>query len=352
MASPPENSHRVSYADIAAKANVCKMTVSRVLRGNPRVNPEIASRVIDVAKELGYVPNPQVSQLMTYLRGIRRSSDRGVIGYINCHNFTEEGSYEKYFRRYINGAKSRAADLGYIIEEFNLFDPGFSSERLGQILYSRGIKGVIFSPISRPDKLPDWSSLEFATVSIGAIDKHPEHLTVAHDPFGAIETARNGMLAGGWKRTGLFLIPAYEEFYMRSWQAGFWTFSDFHSMRGAQRWIYILPSYQANQAEEGYNRILAWIESNSLDSVICNFPYRLLEHLENQNVVVGRDFGICGLDWIEHLGQVAGVDQCYAQQGAIAVEMVAKKIESLESGPSHWASSLSHSGVWKRGRTA
>ena len=53
---------------IAALAGVSAMTVSRALRNNPRITPEVRSKVHKVALKLGYRPDPQVVKLMNHLR--------------------------------------------------------------------------------------------------------------------------------------------------------------------------------------------------------------------------------------------------------------------------------------------
>ena len=55
---------RPSLNDIALAASVSKMTVSRVLRNQRKVASETREAVLAAAKELGYVPDPQVTRLM------------------------------------------------------------------------------------------------------------------------------------------------------------------------------------------------------------------------------------------------------------------------------------------------
>ncbi|WP_125616467.1 LacI family DNA-binding transcriptional regulator [Specibacter cremeus] len=55
----------VSIDDVAARANVSTATVSRALRGLPRVSPATRAKVLAIADELGYVPSPSASRLAT-----------------------------------------------------------------------------------------------------------------------------------------------------------------------------------------------------------------------------------------------------------------------------------------------
>ncbi|MCZ2403340.1 LacI family DNA-binding transcriptional regulator [Paenarthrobacter sp. Z7-10] len=55
----------VSIGDVAAEANVSTATVSRAIRGLPRVNPATRARILAVADALGYVASPSASTLAT-----------------------------------------------------------------------------------------------------------------------------------------------------------------------------------------------------------------------------------------------------------------------------------------------
>lgn len=54
---------RVTLADVAAAADVSPITVSRALRGERGVNPELVARVQAVVERLGYVPDPAARAL-------------------------------------------------------------------------------------------------------------------------------------------------------------------------------------------------------------------------------------------------------------------------------------------------
>src|SRR3989339_1516404 len=47
----------MSINEVAKKAAVSRMTVSRVMRGSPSVSVETSKRVLRVMKEVGYVPS-------------------------------------------------------------------------------------------------------------------------------------------------------------------------------------------------------------------------------------------------------------------------------------------------------
>ena len=54
---------RVTLADVASLAGVSPITVSRALRGERAVDPELVARVKQAADRLGYVPDPAARAL-------------------------------------------------------------------------------------------------------------------------------------------------------------------------------------------------------------------------------------------------------------------------------------------------
>ena len=61
--SRPRATGRVTLADVAHAANVSPITVSRALRGERAVDPELVARVQEAVQRLGYVPDPAARAL-------------------------------------------------------------------------------------------------------------------------------------------------------------------------------------------------------------------------------------------------------------------------------------------------
>ena len=73
MPSPePSSTPRVTSRDVAATAGVHQSTVSRALRGDPRISPATREHIEGVASDLGYVPNRPARSL--------RERKSGVVG--------------------------------------------------------------------------------------------------------------------------------------------------------------------------------------------------------------------------------------------------------------------------------
>ena len=64
----------VTSKDIARKLKISQSTVSRALRGDPRVAAETAARVLEAARQMNYTPNLAARSLIT-----RRTGTVGVV---------------------------------------------------------------------------------------------------------------------------------------------------------------------------------------------------------------------------------------------------------------------------------
>jgi LacI family transcriptional regulator, repressor for deo operon, udp, cdd, tsx, nupC, and nupG len=61
--TPPSGPQHATIADVAKLAKVSKATVSRAMRDFPHVRPELRERVLQAARQLNYVADPNASRL-------------------------------------------------------------------------------------------------------------------------------------------------------------------------------------------------------------------------------------------------------------------------------------------------
>lgn len=96
----------VSIEDVAAQAQVSTATVSRALRGLPRVSPATRARVLAAAQELGYVPSRSASGLAS---GLTRTVGL-LVPFVD----------RWYFGRAVEGIDQVLRDSGYNLLLFSL----------------------------------------------------------------------------------------------------------------------------------------------------------------------------------------------------------------------------------------
>ena len=106
----------VSIEDVAAAAGVSTATVSRAVRGLPRVSPATREKILDIAQALGYVASSSASGLAT-----GRTRTIGVLAPFVSRWF---------FSKAIEGADRELHDRQYNLSLFNLGGHGSHRERL------------------------------------------------------------------------------------------------------------------------------------------------------------------------------------------------------------------------------
>jgi len=124
--------------DVAKKANVSAMTVSRVINNASSIKEETRQRVLKAIKELDYIPNRTAQSLS--------SKDSKLLSLI-ITDITNP-----FFTRIARGAEDRANESGYQVV-FSNSDETISKESAYiRSVISRGIDGVLLVPASEQSK--------------------------------------------------------------------------------------------------------------------------------------------------------------------------------------------------------
>jgi LacI family transcriptional regulator len=177
----------VTLKQIAARAKQSVATVSYALRGHPKIPEATRERVRAVADALGYRPNPRVASLMAHIRGAQARPHAERIGFIWVHTTRRIAARDPFLRLVFNGARRRAEQAGFALEEFWTNDPGMTDRRLQEILRARGIVGVVLSPVTTAESSLafEWDWGCFAPAVIGNVTWTPElHHAGHHHYFG------------------------------------------------------------------------------------------------------------------------------------------------------------------------
>lgn len=125
----------VRLKDIAERAGVSAMTVSKVLRDAPDISAKTKTRVKTLAQEMGYVPD-------TLAQGLRTRTTRTIGLVISAVT-------NPIFSRAILAIEQQAHEAGYeLILAHSLNDPA-REEAVIRRLLSRRVDGLIISPVYR-----------------------------------------------------------------------------------------------------------------------------------------------------------------------------------------------------------
>jgi LacI family transcriptional regulator len=202
---------RVTIRDIAKKTGLHFTTVSLGLRNSPRLNAATRAKIQKQAQKMGYRPDPMLAALNAYRQSKSQPQYQATIAWINNWRQRDQMLANEEFREYYEGAKERADERGYILEEFWLHEPGMSVEKFNRILKARNIQGMLIAPQPESQSILPFSYEELSTVALG-YSMHPtpmhvvtnHHIHSMHLLFGQLRDL-------GYKRMGLCMSHAIDK---------------------------------------------------------------------------------------------------------------------------------------------
>lgn len=174
---------RAKLADVARVAGVSPATVSRVLNGNSRVDPELAKRVHDARAELGYRGN-------SLARGLRKQANN-VIGVL------VPDVANPFFTDLVRSIEDTIRGHGMLLVLCNTDEtPGREEDYLG-LLIDQQVAGIIVAPVFEHSTL--LPELARGHIPLVAIDREIEAAQIDAVVFDNAEGARR--LTGDLLRT-------------------------------------------------------------------------------------------------------------------------------------------------------
>jgi len=190
---------RILLKEIARATGLSVSTVSIALRDSPLASATTRRRVQRAAKKLGYSPDPALAAFGASLR-TRRSEPSAVLGLvgISVENQKSEGPWDS--GRLLNQA---AAKRGYLLR---IYDPAEfrCDEELSEVLYRRGVRGVIIKARAPASRVPSLQWDRFSVVSCDWPSPHPcpfHH--VSNDSFHSLMMAYERVCDLGYRHIGL-----------------------------------------------------------------------------------------------------------------------------------------------------
>jgi len=334
----------VSLQRIAERAGVSAMTVSRALRNEPRVAKATRERILSIATELGYRPDPQLSRIMTQLQDRRRTRERETIAVIREAETGSDLPGPTYQYVPIDAIRKRAERYGYLVEEFWLGVEGMTPDRMDGILDARGIRGVIASPQSSgmPVRDLDYDRLAAATFGYGL--QTPSLHRAAGNMTLAIRIATTELERRGYERIGLALSQWVEARAENAYTA---TLLHYQTGIPVERRIppFLFPG---NDLDSGRDAFLEWIAKDQPDSLI-SFDRKVPEWLAEAGLGIPEDMGLVVHDWTERMTGFAGVNHRREHVASAAVDLVVAQLLQNECGIPEAPRQILIPPVWETG---
>lgn len=343
------SSYMPSQRAIAAALRLSQSTVSRALRGDLSISPQIRDRVREKAREMGYRSNPHISTLMAHIRTCRPVADKGSIALILDTSSKSEALQLQTYREQYEGMVSHAHELGFNTSVFCMRESGMTPQRIGHILAARGIQGVIFFPPcaggDRQAALIDWSNYSCAT--IGATWREPVMDRVRTDYHSDVDEVMHELLHRGYRRIGLALSPRMVELMIdsvvscREERFRLWQLRINESCR--------IPLFSGEPGLASVSDFKQWLHDWRPDVVVSVLGKEKV-WLDELSIRVPGDIGFVCLN--RPLGSsISGMEENHRVIGGTAIDLVISRILNNDFGkPAHPRMLLIKS-RWEEGQT-
>lgn len=151
----------VTIYDIAKKANVSAMTVSRVINNSGNISPKTREKVEAIIKELGYIPNSSARSLTSKKTKILSLMVTDIAN--------------PFFTNIARGAEDKAMQMGYQLMLCNSDENVEKESKYIDMLISTGTDGVLVAPANDSSK-KNLQKLSKYKIPFVLIDRYIEEL--------------------------------------------------------------------------------------------------------------------------------------------------------------------------------
>ncbi|HEY0256743.1 MAG TPA: hypothetical protein VGC39_04805 [Candidatus Methylacidiphilales bacterium] len=306
-------------------------------------------RIKHIAKDLGYVADPMLSALNAYRHAKRPLNDQGVVAWITSDPGRDDWRYES-FRLYREGAAAALARHGYQVEDFWLREPGMTSKRASQILFNRGIRGILICPLPTSYGHLSLQWERFSAVTFGYTLHHPTlHLfTASH--FHSLQTCLRQLHLHGYRRIGMVISDKMVHRMNQIWLAAYFLGPTLHHLGK------MIPPHQSLHRKTSLpgkverNKFLTWFRTYRPDAIV-SFHYPAAELLREEDLSVPADVGIANPILQESMKDQSGVIEASREIGRAAGDFLVGMIHRGESGPPPTPQRILLDGHWNQGTT-
>lgn len=342
---------RTTLRDIATAADVDISTVSRALRNSPSVHSDTRARIQKIAAGLGYIPDPAMSALVAYRKGVQTSSYQSTLAWLD--NWPVRGALREIqsFNEYFLGATERANRFGYKVEEFFLQGKGMTPARMASILRARNIQGVIVPPQQHDGAALNFDFTDFSAVALGYSLRPALLHVVTNHQFLSITLVVKKLGDLGYRRIALYLYADWDKKVNEGYSSGFYSAQKKLPRKDC------IPAYLYEGSESVAEEIIAekfraWFVRARPEVIITQGLHpEVVNWLKPLGLRVPRDVGIVDLSAHPDKPDISGIYQNDRLIGATAADLVIGMLQRNERGLPSTLIYTQVDGVWQPGKS-
>lgn len=345
---------RVVMADVAKRAGVHVTTVSLALRNHPSLPLATRQRLQALAEEMGYQPDPALRALIHYRGRSRSLRHTPTIAYVTNWGSELGWKNDPPHEQFFAGASARAPQLGYRLEHFWLGQPGLTHPRMSDILYNRGINGVIIASHRYEDEAPlvfEWP--RFSAVKIDFFPHEPALHNVTNDQRAIMQLAMRRVVAAGYRRIGFVIHESWDLGVELAWSAGF--LAEQRKLPRDQHIPMLQFSHRLTRKKNDRLRqdehaaslkaFADWMRQYRPE-VVISAASLVKECFAELGLSIPRDVAFVDILLQQFDGQTAGVRQNCHRVGELAVEILAGQLQHHTYGVPPFPTVTLVEGTW------
>ncbi|MGE9293725.1 MAG: LacI family DNA-binding transcriptional regulator [Puniceicoccales bacterium] len=343
---------RVTLRQIAKTAGVSHSTISLCLRNHPSIPETTRERIVALAKEMGYRPDPMLTSLNYYRQQRSGYGYHSTLAWLNGYRNRKLLRSNPDFNLYWSGARERAEQIGYEVEEFWLHEPNMSSERLDRIFKNRQIQGLLLPPQPQAHDQIQLPWEDYSVVAYGYSHEPLFNLVTSAQYRGARLAVRR-LYDLGYRSVAMFSWPDWEERTDFNYSSGYRCECENLKIKPAICKVAdTLPDLggQDERILQKWTRQMnGWMKTRPLDALLMPDPTILGGMLRAGLEASGK-----GLAVLSHYGRdnnFSGLCQNPKAIGAEAVNQLVSLIQRNERGKPECPLRILVEGYWVEGES-
>lgn len=313
---------RVTIRDVATATGLHFTTVGLGLRDSPLLKPETRRKIQDAARALGYEPDPMLTALNAYRHANWLPSFQAVIGWIN--NWPDRGALlsNGTFHAYYQGARDRAQELGYLVEQFWLHEKEFTPARLRRLFKARSIKALLLPPQLQAHTYPPIDLTDCSVVCFGYSMQPALYHVITNHHAHSIKLVILKVMELGYRRIGMFVDSDWDQKVENVWLGGL--------MLARARYPDLAPVPPCTVDSTNRKELAAWMKRHRPDVVISWDG--VAPEIEALGYRIPEDVGFVSLDLIRRDQRLSGINENNRYIGQKAVDLLVDMLHRGERG--------------------
>lgn len=338
-----QGGERVTLRAIGERLGVSHVAVSLALRDRPGISEELRSRIKALAAELGYRPDPALTALSKYRRGLVGQSIRAGLAWLTywrdpeaLHRYHEADAYWR-------GAEEVAERHGYKLYRFAP-DARNSLAAVERVLRARNIEGILIPPpeprLSRPIAPMDWRNYSVVRYGHSLGDALPFHMVTSAQAVNTLRAVRR-LREMGYRRVG-FVSSLYSNRNMQFLYGYLRARDEFPE----KEQLPYLALAESNEAEDAA-ALRAWLRRTKPDVVFSNLS-TIRRQLEAVGCIIPGKLGLA-VTSVQDCDCDSGIDQSPFEIGKIGCELLISLLLHGHRGFPEYPRELLVEGRWCAG---